>query len=147
MGDESDEGGARAHGANERRAAAARREQLAQAAARREASAAQALIDDFVANATAAGLPPQQLRARLLGGQEVRTDKSGWYLRKDHSVAVGTDRAYYILTVAGGGLMTRLRGVQLKATPPTLVVGLGGRDGETGDLAEFLARALAGEVE
>lgn len=147
MGDEANEGLVREPGGNERRAAAARREQLAHAAASREAHLAQALIDDFVAKATATGLQPQKLRARLLGGQEVRTDKSGWYLRKDHSVAVGTDHAYYILTVAGAGLVTRLRGVQLKATPPPLVVGLGGRDGETGDLAEFLARALAGEVD
>lgn len=147
MSDEANQGGVREPRDNERRAAAARREQLAHAAASREAEVAQALIDDFVAKATASGLPPQALRARLLGGQQVRTDKSGWYLRKDHSVAVGTDHAYYVLTVAGGGLMTRVRGVQLKATPPTLVVGLGGRDGETGDLAEFLARALAGEVD
>jgi hypothetical protein len=33
--------------------------------------------------------------------------------------------------------------VKLSATPPPLVVGRGGRDGETGDLTEFLDRVLA----
>jgi hypothetical protein len=33
--------------------------------------------------------------------------------------------------------------VKLSATPPPLVVGRGGRDGETGDLNEFLDRVLA----
>ena len=42
-----------------------------------------------------------------------------------------------------GGLKERLRGVQLRPSPPPLIVGKGGRDGETGDLAEFLARRLA----
>ena len=33
--------------------------------------------------------------------------------------------------------------MQLRPSPPPLIVGKGGRDGETGDLAEFLARRLA----
>jgi hypothetical protein len=39
--------------------------------------------------------------------------------------------------------LERLRGVKLAAAPPPLVVGRGGRDGETGDLVEFLDRVLA----
>jgi len=39
--------------------------------------------------------------------------------------------------------MERLRSVKLAATPPPLVVGRGGRDGETGDLVEFLDRVLS----
>jgi hypothetical protein len=42
-----------------------------------------------------------------------------------------------VLTVPGG-LRERFTGVRLVATPPPLIVGKGGRDGETGDLAEFL---------
>ena len=39
--------------------------------------------------------------------------------------------------------MERIRGVKIFPSPPPLIVGLGGRDGETGDLADFLARRLA----
>jgi hypothetical protein len=42
-----------------------------------------------------------------------------------------------VLTVPGG-LRERLSGVKLKSTPPPLIVGKGGRDGESGDIADFL---------
>jgi hypothetical protein len=120
---------------------AARRAELAAGAERAESAKAQELIDDFLRAVAAAGIPPRPLRATLYTGQSVKTDKRGWYLRKNESVAVGEDGGYYILTVPGG-LKERLRGVQLRSSPPPLIVGKGGRDGETGDLAEFLARRL-----
>ncbi|GAA2094197.1 hypothetical protein GCM10009841_04500 [Microlunatus panaciterrae] len=122
---------------------AARRVELAAGAERAESRAAQVLIDKFVADALKAGLKPVPLRATLYSGQSVKTDKSGWYLRRNKSLAIGEDGSYYVLTVPGG-LAERLRGVKLSPTPPPLIVGKGGRDGETGDLAEFLARVLAG---
>lgn len=121
---------------------AARRAELAAAHERGENKAAQALIDSFVAEARTRGVAPEPLRATLLSGQSVRTDQQGWYLRKNRSVAVGTDGNYYVLTVPGG-LAERVRGARLRPTPPPLVIGKGGRDGETGDLAEFLRRRLA----
>lgn len=121
---------------------AARRLELAAGAERAESAKAQQLIDAFLRDVAAAGIAPQPLRATLYTGQSVKTDKRGWYLRKNQSVAVGEDGGYYILTVPGG-LTERLRGVRLRKSPPPLVVGKGGRDGETGDLAEFLARRLA----
>ena len=121
---------------------AARRAELAAGSERAESVKAQVLIDDFLRDVAAAGIPPEPLRAILFGGQSVKTDKRGWYLRKNQSVAIGEDGSYYILTVPGG-LKERLRGVQLTPSPPPLIVGKGGRDGETGDLAEFLARRLA----
>ena len=42
--------------------------------------------------------------------------------------------------------MARLRGVKLEPTRPSLRVGQGGRDGETGDLEEFLTWALEGRT-
>ena len=120
---------------------AARRAQLAAAAERGESAQAQVLIAAFVAQAKAQGLTPVPLRATLYTGQSVKTDKVGWYLRKNESLAIGEDGAYYILTVPGG-LKERLRGVQLKPSPPPLLVGKGGRDGETGDLSVFLERLL-----
>jgi hypothetical protein len=120
------------------------RAELAAAAGRHESEKAQVLIDAFIAKAMGLGIDPEPLRARTFAGTEVKTDKVGWYIRKNHSIAVGTDGGYYQLTVSGGsGLMERLRGVKLAATPPPLVVGRGGRDGETGDLSEFLDRVLA----
>lgn len=120
---------------------AARRAELAAAANQEESRQAQQLIDGFVAEARARGVAPEPLRATLFDGHGVRTDKTGWYLRKNKSVAVGDDGAYYVLTVPGG-LRERLRGVRLQRTPPPLEVGRGGRDGETGDLAEFLRKRL-----
>ena len=121
---------------------AARRAELAAAQERGESRQAQVLIDQFVLDAQAQGLPPQPLRATLYSGQAVKTDKVGWYLRKNRSLAIGEDGAYYILTVPGG-LKERFTGVKLTPSPPPLIVGKGGRDGETGDLSEFLRMTLS----
>ena len=96
---------------------------LVEKAAEREAVRAQVLIDRFVADALASGLEPVPLRARTLD----------------------TDGGYHVLHVPGG-LMARLRGVKLEPTRPSLRVGQGGRDGETGDLEEFLTWALEGRT-
>lgn len=119
------------------------RAELAASSTRYESERAQVLIDAFVVKAMEKGISPERLRARTFAGVEVKTDKLGWYIRKNRSIAVGTDGGYYQLTVPGGGsLLDRIRGVHLTATPPPLVVGRGGRDGETGDLSEFLDRVL-----
>ncbi len=116
---------------------AARRAELAAAQERGESVQAQKLIDGFVAEARRRGLPAEPLRATLLTGQSVRTDKTGWYLRKNRSLAIGEDGHYYVLTVPGG-LKERLSGVKLRPSPPPLIVGKGGRDGESGSLTDFL---------
>jgi hypothetical protein len=116
---------------------AARRAELAAAQDHAESRQAQKLIDEFVAAANAKGIAPAPLRATLYTGQSVKTDKIGWYLRKNKSLAIGEDGSYYVLTVPGG-LRERLSGVKLKPTPPPLIVGKGGRDGESGDIADFL---------
>ncbi len=121
---------------------AARRAELAASSERAESKQAQVLIDRFVADAKAKGIAPHPLRATLYSGQNVKTDKTGWYIRKNKSLAVGEDGSYYILTVPGG-LRERLTGVKLKPSAPPLLIGKGGRDGESGDLADFLARRLA----
>jgi hypothetical protein len=120
---------------------AARRVELAALKDQAESREAQQLVDAFVTEARARGIAPEPLRATLFDGHGVKTDKLGWYLRKNKSVAVGDDGAYYVLTVPGG-LRERLRGVRLTPSPPPLEVGRGGRDGETGDLAEFLRKRL-----
>ncbi len=124
---------------------AQRRVELSRQQDQREAVAAQQLIDEFMVAATAQGLTPVPLVARTLSGHKVRTNKRGWYLRRNHSLAIGEDGGYYVLTVPGGWL-ERLRGVNLEPRLPPLRVGAGGRDGETGYLAEFLEWVLAGQV-
>ena len=121
------------------------RQQLSDAHERAEAAKAQVLIDQFIVDAEALGLSPRPLKATTLDGHRVKTDKTGWYLRTNHSVAVDADGHYYSLVVAGG-LKERLRGVTLTPTLPPLVIGRGGRDGETGDLSEFLAWTLDGTI-
>lgn len=121
---------------------AARRAELAAAREQAESREAQRLIDGFVAEARARGIAPEPLRATLFDGRGVKTDKTGWYLRKNKSVAIGDDGAYYVLTVPGG-LRERLTGAKLRPVLPPLEVGRGGRDGETGDLTDFLRRRLA----
>ena len=116
---------------------AARRAELAAAQARGESREAQKLIDEFVAGAKAKGMAPHPLRATLYGGQSVKTDKVGWYIRKNESIAIGEDGGYYVLTVPGG-LRERFTGVKLTRSAPPLVIGRGGKDGESGDIADFL---------
>ena len=116
---------------------AARRVELAAAQERGESLQAQKLIDAFIVEARARGIASEPLRATLLTGQSVKTDQVGWYLRKNRSLAIGEDGNYYVLTVPGG-LRERLSGARLQPTPPPLIVGKGGRDGETGSLSDFL---------
>ena len=118
---------------------------MAEQEARREAAAAQVLIDEFVAEAKQRGMPTVPLKARTLDGHLVKTDKRGWYLRQNHSIAIDEDGGYHYLVVPGGW-KERFTGVKLRGTQPTLVIGRGGRDGETGYLREFLAWVLEGRV-
>lgn len=129
----------------ERARDAERRIELSRLAAEREAQAAQELIDRFIVDARARGLEPVPLKAVTLDGHVVRTDKRGWYLRRNHSIAIDVDGGYHVMTVPGGW-RERLRGVKLQPVLPPLQVGKGGRDGETGDLREFLAWVLDGQV-
>lgn len=126
---------------SQRQADARRRHELAAAAAQAEALAAQEQLDAFVARLTAEQAAPEPLQATLLNGTRVKTDLVGWYLNKARTLAVAPDGRYYQLVTAGSAL-ARFTGVKLQPSPPTLVIGRGGRDGETGDLADFLTRAF-----
>jgi len=130
---------------SDRQKAAKIRHELTEGHARAEAARAKVLIDEFIIAARAQGLEPRPLQAKTLSGHVVKTDKVGWYLRTNHSVGIDTEGNYYSLTVPGGW-MERLRGVKLEPTLAPLVIGRGGRDGETGDLKEFLAWALEGRI-
>ncbi|WP_316043658.1 hypothetical protein [Cellulosimicrobium cellulans] len=112
--------------------------------ARRQAESARAreLIARFVADARDRGVAPEPLHAQGYGGRgRYRTPLQGWYLRRDRTVAVGTDGGFYVLTVPPS-LAARLRGVRPEPQDPPLVIGAGGKDGESLDLPVALARAL-----
>ncbi len=127
--------------AGSRRADALRKAEMARTAANREAAVAQLLIDQFITQARDRGIRPEPLRMRLSSGGTARTDKMGWYIKVNQTVAIGQDGGYYILTMPGG-LRERITGVRLQPSLPSLEVSRGGRDGETGDLSDFLTKRL-----
>ncbi|HYN95712.1 MAG TPA: hypothetical protein VES42_17855, partial [Pilimelia sp.] len=101
------------------------------------------LVAEFVQAARERGLRDTALTARAYtGAGGYRTGLRGWYLRRDRSVAVGTDGGFYILTVPAS-LRARLTGARVAASDPPLVVGQGGRDGESMPLRELLRQRLA----
>ncbi len=107
-----------------------------------EAAKAQVLIDRFVAQAKQAGLPTEELTARPWSGRSrYRTGIIGWYLRRNQSVGVGEDGGFYVLNVAPERF-GRWRTVRVDPTPPPLVVGKGGGDGETFALDALLEMRL-----
>jgi hypothetical protein len=107
-----------------------------------ESAKARALIDEFIAQATRAGLPTEELTARpWSGGGRYRTGVFGWFLRRDRSVGVGVDGSFYLLVVPPVRF-GRWRTVSLEPTPPTLQVGKGARDGESFELGALLKMRL-----
>lgn len=130
------------HHPEARREAARRHEELAASARRHEAEQAQQLIDDFVRRARERGIDPGPLQATLYSGRRVRTPLVGWYLNNAQTLAIGDDGRYYSL-VTPGSVLARFTGVAVGPSEPSLVVGRGARDGESGDLTEFLERRLA----
>ncbi len=121
--------------------------EMAQRLARRQAaesSQAALLIAKFVQDAMAAGITPERLMARSYSGDGVyRTNVTGWYLKRNRSVGVGTDGSFYVLHCPGG-LSARLKGVTLEPSDPPLELGRGARDGESIPLVDALALRLEG---
>ncbi|WP_327027571.1 hypothetical protein OG989_17180 [Micromonospora sp. NBC_01740] len=113
---------------------------------RRAAEHAEAaeLVGWFVAEATRRGLPTERLTARGLDGRgSYRTGLRGWYVDRARTRAVDVDGRFHLLTVAGGP-RALLFGAEPQPSPPPLVVGAGGRDGESIPLRTLLVRRLEG---
>ncbi len=107
-----------------------------------ESAKAQVLIDRFVERATEAGVATEELTARPWSGSgRYPTGIVGWYLRRDGSVGVGRDGAFYVLIVPPVRF-GRWRTVRVDPTPPPLVVGKGAGDGEVVDLDVLLQQRL-----
>ena len=126
----------------ERRAAAAAHGELLASRQRAESAQAQELIDAFLRRALTFGPSPEPLSARSYDGRaRYRTPLVGWYLRRDETVAIDTDGKFYVLTTPSS-LAARFRGVTPEPSAPPLVIGAGGKDGESLDMSEALARVL-----
>jgi len=112
---------------------------------RREAEAAQArgLIEEFLRRVDSAGAPaPEPLTCLSYNGRtRFRTTLTGWYLNRSRTVAVDTTGAYYVLLVPHR-FRARFTGVTPQPQQPPLIVGEGGRDGESMPLRDLLARRL-----
>jgi hypothetical protein len=103
---------------------------------------ARQLIDEFVVTMSERGVPPARLRARVPGRRTTyRTGRTGWYVRQNRSLAIGTEGEFYVLDVPAS-VKSRMVGATVVPSDPPLVVGRGARDGESIDLAELLRRAL-----
>ena len=89
-------------------------------------------------------LPPERLRVGGYGGRgSARSNLTGWYLRGDRTAGLDVEGRFYVLT-APLGIRERLRGITLEPTPPPMVLGAGGKDGESIDLPVALERLLPG---
>ncbi|GGM45865.1 hypothetical protein GCM10011608_33300 [Micromonospora sonchi] len=107
-----------------------------------EQAAAAELVAQFVAEAVRRGLPATRLTARSYDGRRrYRTRLRGWYVDRAQSRAIDLDGRFHLLTVPGG-LRARLFGADPQPSPAPLVVGAGGRDGESMPLEILLARRL-----
>lgn len=110
---------------------------------RAENERAAALLREFAAVARDR-LPAERLRVRGYGGRgHAASDVTGWYLRSDRSAGLSTDGDFYVLT-APLGLRDRLTGIALEPSAPPMVLGAGGKDGESIDLPVALERLLPG---
>jgi hypothetical protein len=107
-----------------------------------ETAQARALIADFLEQARVRGVAPVLLHAKSYDGRRrYRTATHGWYLRRNQSVAVGTDGGFYVLSVPRH-LRSRFAGAPLTPGDPPLILGKGARDGESIDLVDALRIAL-----
>lgn len=108
---------------------------------RAEHERAARLLQKF-AEAARGRLPVEGLRVQGYGGRgSAASNVDGWYLRTDRAAGVSTEGEFYILT-APLGLRERLRGVRLMPSPPPMVLGAGGKDGDSIDLPDALDRLL-----
>ncbi|WP_326559707.1 hypothetical protein [Micromonospora sp. NBC_01796] len=106
-----------------------------------ETGQARELVAEFVREAQRRGLPVRPLTAVAPTGARYRTGLTGWYVDVNLTRAVTTDGEFYLLTVPTS-LRARLTGVTIEPREPKLIVGEGGRDGESMPLRQLLDRRL-----
>lgn len=127
---------------DERRQAAAEHAAALERRKASETAQARGLLVDFIATLKERGVEPEPLRAQVVGSNaSYRTNLTGWYLRRNRSLAVDVDGNFYILGVQPS-LKARVAGVHVLPSDPPIIVGQGARDGESMPLAELLRLRL-----
>ncbi|MBV1851567.1 hypothetical protein [Catellatospora tritici] len=107
-----------------------------------EVAKARVMIERFVTQARERGLRTTALTAFAYdGGGRYRTGLRGWYVHRGRGLAVDVDGNYYVLGVPSS-LRARLLGAQVAPSDPPLVIGAGGKDGESMPLEVMLRRRL-----
>ena len=103
-----------------------------------ETEQARGLLAAFVRTAQERGIAPTPLRARAFNGRSTyRTGLTGWYLKRNRSLAVDADANFYVLSTQTS-IVSWMRGATVTPSDPPLVVGVGGRDGESMPLQQLL---------
>lgn len=124
-----------------RRNAKIKAEALERQQAAESAQASEYLLQ-FVRAANALEVAPAPLEMRDgQGKRKSKTKINGWYLKADKSMAVDVDGKFYLLT-APLTLKEVFLGSQPTASPPPLILGKGGRDGEQIDLVDALSKVV-----
>ena len=107
-----------------------------------ETRQARAMIAAFLTTARERGLVPGPIHARSYDGRSrYRTHLRGWYLRRNETVAITEDGAFHLLSVAPS-IAATLRGARPEPSDPPIILGKGGRDGESIDLVDALRIVL-----
>ncbi|MEU8050200.1 hypothetical protein [Micromonospora haikouensis] len=100
------------------------------------------IVSWFAAEANRRALPTTRLHARPYNGRgRYRTRLFGWYVDRSRLLAVDVAGRWYPLTVPAS-LRARFLGAEPSPAPAPLIVGEGGRDGESIPLRVLLARRL-----
>jgi hypothetical protein len=107
-----------------------------------ETARARGLLAEFVREMGRRGHPPVRLRARVPDSRRTyRTNLTGWYLRRNRSLAVSVAGDLYLLDTARS-LRAWLVGARLRPIDPPLRIGVGARDGESMPLDRLLRQRL-----
>ncbi|MFD2766135.1 hypothetical protein [Micromonospora eburnea] len=108
-----------------------------------EAAEAARLVAWFAAEATQRGLRRVRLTVQPYdGGRPYRSRLTGWYVDRARIRAVDAQGNFYLLSLPPS-LRARLFGADPSPQPAPLIVGRGGRDGESIPLRDLLTRRLA----
>ena len=106
---------------------------------------AEAQLAAFLPVVKAHGPAPVDLIVQGYGGVgEARTNLRGWYLRNNRTCALGTDGKFYVLIAPLSRFRPSFMKVPVAPTRPPMIIGEGGKDGDTIELAEALERVLPG---
>ncbi|MFI9640578.1 hypothetical protein ACIG87_10990 [Micromonospora sp. NPDC051925] len=108
-----------------------------------EQAEAAGLVRAFVAEAQHRGLATTRLAALSYDGRHrYRTRLHGWYVDRAQRRAIDLAGRFHLLTVPAS-LRSLLFGATPEPSPPPLVIGRGGRDGESLPLEVLLRRRLS----